>query len=111
MAMNLTPTHWLPGYSATASAISIPLSALPGLDASEADASTGDIRKIARALSAALYAAYIGEDAADRPSRMVLSRSTYVDDSANTMRRTYTARFDVQAGEEEVAAEPEAQEG
>lgn len=109
MAMNLAPGHWLEGYTADSSGITIPLAALPGLSAAEAHASTGDIRKVARALLAALHGAYIGEAEEDRPQRMEISRSTYVDDSADTTTRTYQARFVVEVGEEEVVDEPEAE--
>ena len=107
MAQNLTPTHWLPGYSATGSAITIPLSALPGLDSSEADASTGDIRKIARALAAALYEAWIAEAEADRPKMMLLSRATTVNDATGETVRTYQQQFRVETTGEEVAEEEE----
>ena len=111
MAMNLAPGHWLDGYSADSNGITIPLAALPGLSAAEAHASTGDVRKVARALLAALYAAYIGEAEADRPAQMQLSRYTNVDESNDTTTRTYQARFNVAVAEEEVVDEPEAEEG
>lgn len=111
MAMNLSPGHWLPGYSADNTGITIPLAALPGLSAAEANATGGDVRKVARALMAALHAAWSAEAAEDRPARMTLARSTYVDDDADTTTRTYTARFEVQVGEEEVAEEPATEEG
>lgn len=105
MAMNLSPSHWIEGYSATASAVTIPLSALPGLDASEADASDGDIRKVARAFMAALYDAWLAEPAADRPAKMALSRSTNVNDSTGATFRSYQAQFQVVTTGEDVAAE------
>lgn len=105
--MNLTPSHWLPGYTATESAVSIPLSALPGLSAAEADASTGDIRKVARALFAALHAAYLGEEEDARPAKMRLDRATVVDESTDTTTRAYTATFQVAVSEEDVVDEDE----
>ena len=108
MAMNLAPSHWLTGYSADSDGITIPLSALPGLSAAEANASTGDIRKVARAICAALHAAYLGEAEADRPQQMEISRYTNIDESTDTTTRTYNARFVVAVGEEEVVDEPSA---
>ncbi len=108
MAMNLAPSHWLDGYTADSSGITIPLTALPGLSAAEANATTGDIRKVARALFAALHAAYLGEAEADRPQQMELSRYTNIDESTDTTARSYTARFVVEVGEEEVVDEPSA---
>ena len=109
MAQNLAPSHWIPSYELTDTntKISIPLSSLPGLDSSEADPSTGDIRKVARALMAALYAAWLAEDAADRPQRMGLARSTSVDDASEATTRTYTATFRVATTGEEVVDEPQ----
>ena len=111
MAQNLSPSHWLPSYSADSSAITIPLASLPGLSAAEAHATTGDIRKVARALMAALYGAWMGEETDDRPSRMRLSRSTSVDDLSDTTTRTYVSEFEVETEGEDVADEPAAQEG
>ena len=110
MAQNLAPSHWLSGYALTDTntKISIPLSSLPGLDSSEADASTGDIRKVARALMAALYAAWLAEEAADRPQRMRLSRNSTVDDETGNTTRDYTASFLVATTGEEVVDEPSA---
>ena len=115
MAMNLAPSHWLTGFellaangTATAQSIAIPLSALPGLSAAEANASTGDIRKVARAICAALHKAYIEEATADRPARMEISRNTSVDESTDSTTRIYQARFQVAVAEEEVVDEPSA---
>lgn len=105
MAMDLSPSHWLDGYSSTSSALTIPLSALPGLDASEADADAGDIRKVWRALCAAMHEAWLAEPAGDRPAKMQLARSSYTDESTGAQRRTYQAQFSVVVAEEEVASE------
>ena len=113
MAMNLAPSHWLPGFellaangTATAQSIAIPLSALPGLSASEANASTGDVRKVARAICAALHKAWNEEAEADRPAQMEISRHTNVDESTDVTTRVYTSRFNVGVSEEEVIDEP-----
>ena len=108
MAMNLAPSHWLPGYTADSSGITIPLTALPGLSADEAGGSNADIRKVVRALFAALHKAYIEEAAADRPARMEISRNTSVDESTDSTTRIYQARFQVAVSEEEVVDEPSA---
>ena len=108
MAMNLAPSHWLSGYSADSSGITIPLTALPGLSAAEAHASTGDIRKVARAICAALHAAYLGEAEDDRPAQMTLRRNTSIDESTGETTRIYESRFNVAVSEEEVVDEPSA---
>lgn len=110
MAMNLAPSHWIDGYELTDTntKISIPIASLDGLDSTEANATTGDIRKVLRALMAALHAAWIAEDAADRPSRMTIARTSYVDDAAGSTTRTYQAQFLVATTGEEVVDEPSA---
>lgn len=116
MAMNLAPSHWLPGFellsangTATAQSIAIPLTALPGLSAAEANASTGDFRKVARAICAALHKAWIDEPEADRPSQMEFSRSTSVNEDTDRTTRLYQGRFVVAVREEEVVDEPSAE--
>lgn len=108
MAQNLAPSHWIDGYTVADSKLQIPIASLPGLDATEANASTGDIRKVLRALHAALYEAWLGEDAADRPQKMLLARSTTVNDSTGETTRTYQAQFNVATTGEEVVDEPSA---
>lgn len=112
MAQNLSPSHWLPNFELVAASgtcakqsIAIPLESLPGLSDSEANASTGDIRKVMRALMAAIHAAWLAEAAADRPAKMQISRSTYTDDATGETRRTYGAAFQVETTGEEVVAE------
>ena len=110
MAQNLAPPHWLSGYELTDTntKISIPIASLSGLDASEANGSTGDIRKVLRALHAALYAAWLEEAAADRPQKMLLARSTTVNDATGETTRTYQAQFSVATTGEEGVDEPSA---
>lgn len=57
MAASIVPTDYIPGYAylangatAPSNGIFIPLATLPSLDASEANASTGDIRKVIAAV-------------------------------------------------------------
>ena len=110
MAQNLAPSHWLSGYELTDTntKISIPIASLSGLDASEANGSTGDIRKVLRALMATLHAAWLAEAAADRPQQMTVSRSSSVNDSTGETVRTYQAQFRVATTGEEVVDEPSA---
>ena len=110
MAQNLAPSHWLSGYELTDTntKISIPIASLPGLDATKANGSTGDIRKVLRALMAALHAAWLAEASADRPKQMTLGRSTSVNESTGETMRTYQAQFRVATTGEEVVDEPSA---
>ena len=110
MAQNLAPSHWLSGYELTDTntKISIPLASLPGLDSTKANASTGDIRKVLRAIMAAIHAAWLAEASADRPKQMTLGRSTSVNESTGETTRTDQAQFKVATTGEEVVDEPSA---
>lgn len=112
MAMNLAPSHWLEGFellaangSATKQSIAIPLDALDGLSADEANASTGDIRKVLRALLTAVNSAWEGEAAADRPAKWTQQRSSSIDGRTSVVTRVFTHTFRTAASGEEVVAE------
>lgn len=107
MAQNLTPAHWLEGYTATGSAITIPLAALPGLDAAEAAADSGDIRKVMRALLTAIHEAWTAEAAADRPAKWIQTRTSSINNNNNQVTRVFTNTFVTQSTGEEVADEEE----
>ena len=76
MAFSKTPTGWLGnGYSEDGNDLTIPLSALPELSAGEADAATGDIRKILFALCSAMEAKFASLALADRPAKMTITKT------------------------------------
>jgi len=103
MAFNATPSGWLgSGYtlsgSGTTAAINFGISGntnetLPQITTAEANASTGDIRKIYYGIVEQLYQAYIGKATADRPNRMVLTRSSSVDSTTGLITSTYSIQF------------------
>jgi len=103
MAFNATPSGWLgSGYtlsgSGTTAAINFGISGntnetLPQITTAEANASTGDIRKIYYGIVEQLYQAYIGKATADRPNRMVLTRSSSVDATTGLITSTYSIQF------------------
>jgi len=105
VAWDPTPTEWLPNWSEDGTTISLPIASLPQLTAAEADATTGDIRKIVFALVDALQQAYAGLAAADKPSKLTITRATSVNDTDGTIRRTYSFEFELEAVAEEVADE------
>ena len=94
----ITPTNIFSGYSADATAITIPLAALPGLTTAEAHATTGDAREILRILIEKYFAAIEAMQPANRPAYMILSRGNLVGLSATTVRRSYSVTFDESVG-------------
>lgn len=80
MAASIVPTDYLTGYAylasgatAPANGIFIPLTTMPSLDASEANASSGDIRKIFAALVDAFNTRYQAQT--EKPARLTISSS------------------------------------
>jgi len=107
MAINLAPSAWIASWSEDATNITIPLASLPETDATEADGSTGNISKVMLALNEELYQAYIALASADRPTKMVITRNTSVNDTTGVITRTYAYSFQTEAavGGIEVIAE------
>lgn len=67
--------------------------ALPELTDTEADPTTGDIRKVVFALMEALFAAWSAQAVADRPEKMQVFRSIS-EPTPGVVRKTYTVIVD-----------------
>lgn len=97
MAFNKAPTSIWPSYSSDGTNITIPIAALDGLTAAEANASTGDWREIALAFSHTLYRHYYGLAAADRPDGFVTTPPRHIPitsgDFEGGFRITYSLDF------------------
>lgn len=59
----------------------------------EANASTGDARKVIYGLMEAIYLKYLGIPSADRSARMTISTSSTVDSLTGRITKTYNVRF------------------
>jgi hypothetical protein len=105
MAFDDTPTGWLgAGYSEDGTDITLPIASLPELTAEEADAANGDIRKILYAFAHAMHVKYNALPAADRPSKMTISKTQGVL-QGTTVRVGFTFTFDLAVAGLDVAAE------
>ena len=103
MAFTKAPSGWLgSGYSlsgsGTTAAINFGISGntnatLPEITSAEAHASTGDIRMIYYGIVEQLYQSYLAKATADRPNRMVLTRSSSVDSTTGLITSTYNIQF------------------
>ena len=109
--MATLPTDLFPGYeyvaaggTVAANSIVIPLSALGGLTAAEANATTGDGRKVAFELNKALLTNFQG--LATKPTRMTITESTPTGVNATTIRKSFTHSYDLAVGDVDVANEP-----
>lgn len=105
MSFNAAPNQWIPEISEDGTDITVPIASFPQLTAEEADGTSGDIRKLLFAICDALAAKWNALDAADRPTKMVISRATSVSDATGKIKRRYSFEFDLEAVAEEVQAE------
>lgn len=83
----------------------IPMSTLPQLTGTEANPSTGDIRKIMFAFEEAVYNAYQAIAVADRPARWLCNRSSSISDVLDVITRNFQNQFSTESSGEEVIAE------
>lgn len=76
-------------------AVIIPLAALPGLTAAEADPVTGDGRELSRTLIEQITSAINALAAVDRPTKMTATRANPTGTGANLVTQSYTQTFQV----------------
>lgn len=96
------PTDFFAGYeyvaaagTVTANSIVIPLTALSGLLAAEADPATGDGREVARILIQSIAAAYNALPTAERPAFMSVVEPNLTPLSASRVRKGVNFTFDI----------------
>lgn len=110
MAFNKSPTNWLTGYSLNTNAVAVNTSnagasaTFPELTNIEANATTGDIRKIVYAVIEQLHQKFQATPVADRPNRMSITRSSSVS-ANNTVSHTYVVSLTLAATGLDVADE------
>ena len=97
MPIDSAPATWLGSWSENGTTISLPIASLPETDATECDGTTGDFRKVMLALMEEVYQHYNGLATADKPTKMVVSRSTSVNDTTGVITRTYAVAFYTEA--------------
>ena len=59
MAFDQKPSSWFDNWSENGTAISVPIATFPEMTAEEADATTGDIRKVIYAICEKIYQEYL----------------------------------------------------
>lgn len=95
------------GGTVTAESVCIPIAALPGLSAAEANATTGDGSALLRSVSEAVFSAFSAMPTAERPTKFTITRGaqTITPGATNQIRQPYTYTFDLTASSFEVASE------
>ena len=102
----ILPTALFPGYTSDGTSVTIPLAALGGLSAAEADAATGDGRKVAFELAKNMHEKIQAMAPEVRPTQFITSESTPTGQGPNEVRKSYTLTFDVNIASVDVADEP-----
>lgn len=105
MAFDPLPPSWIDSWSEDGTTISIPLASFPEMTAAEADAATGDVRKVLYAICEKLWTEWSGRDTADLPAKMTISRSSTVNEATDAITRRYTLTFVTAVTTSEVVAE------
>jgi hypothetical protein len=106
MAFDPKPSTWLPSWSENGTDITLPIASIPELTAAEADATTGDIRKVVFALLTKLYAVWSALDSADRPTKMQLQKRSNINTDTGIITHTFSATFECSVSAQDVTAEP-----
>ena len=91
----MLPTDLFPNLTTDGTSITIPLTDLDGLTASEADPATGDGRELARILVNTMVKKYLELPVADRPARFVANKANPQGIGLEQIRQNYTLGFDV----------------
>jgi hypothetical protein len=105
MAFDKTPTSWFENWSEDATTISVPLATFPELTAAEADAATGDIRKIMFAIVEKFYSVYIATLSADRPTKFTITKTATADMVRGVLKNRYTIICETDVSAQEVREE------
>ena len=98
MAFNPLPTNLISSWSENGTNVTFPIASLPELTAAEADAVTGDSRKIIYAFLEEFYQWYEALPTADKPTRITISRGTNVETSPGLFTRTYSFQVVTSSG-------------
>ena len=93
MAFEATPTEWIPGWSEDGTDISVPIASFPELSVAEADGTDGDIRKIMFAICDKLWDVWNSTVEADRPGKMIITKSSSPNVSTGVTPHSYTFTF------------------
>lgn len=98
MAFNPIPTNLIASWSEDGTNITFPIASVPELTAAEADAVTGDSRKIIYALLERICAWNTALAAADRSTRMTINKGNAIETTGGNFSRSYNFQFILDSG-------------
>jgi hypothetical protein len=94
-----TPNVWFASWSEDGTNVTFPIASFPEMTAANADGTTGDIRDIMFAILEKFYTTYIATAAADRPTKLTVTKTATADmvRSVIKSRYTFTCETDISA--------------
>lgn len=105
MSFDKTPTSWFESWSEDGTTISVPLTTFPEMTAAEADATTGDIRKIMFAIIQKFYSVYLATASADRPTKFTITKTATTDMIRGVLKNRYVIACETDISAQEVREE------
>lgn len=105
MAFDPAPSTWLDNWSEDGTDITVPIATFDELTAAEADAATGDIRKVMWAIMQKIYDSWNNTDSADRPTKFTIAKTAVIDSTTGVVTNTFTVRFYTEISTQEVVDE------
>lgn len=105
MAFDPQPSTWISSWSEDGTNITVPIASFPEMTAAEADATTGDIRKVLYAICEQLYQEWNTTLSSDRPSKMSIGRTSTVNEANDEVTKRYTFTFVTTSSSTEVVPE------
>lgn len=93
------------GYASNGTNMTLPIAGFSELTSAEADASTGDSRKVLYAVLDKVNKAVAALPDADKPTRLVVSRSATSPNAQNEFQVTFAVSFTLSAAGADVADE------
>lgn len=107
---NPLPQSWFTGLTdgattCLATDMVVPIATFPELDATEIDSVTGDVRKLLYAICEKTWSKWNALLAADRPTKMTITKSSSVDVVTGIVTNVYTFSFKNSITSQDVAPE------
>lgn len=90
MSFNKSPQELVKGWSVNGTNYAVPCSFLTELSKADADPEKGDSRAIVYSFIEAFYQWYNQLSDENRPSKLRIDRTSYIDDATNAISRSYT---------------------
>lgn len=105
MAATILPPDWIADWSENGTNVTFPIASIPEMSADEADATTGDMRKVLFAICDQMYEVYNALATDNKPTKMTIYRSTSTNDLTGAVTKSYQFVFNVSVGSVEVVDE------